>query len=194
MKGVQPKHLNICFQYGSWLCKRSKLSEPFTSSLGKNVIKWAKLHPYHRTTESLRLKRPFRSSNPTINSSPSCPLDCITQCNIYPFLENLHIPHCCSQVLSPKSTKQGSMFLRNVLPLFYSSGLENHTYFSLWWLAWCGLTEKAAKHHPAICLLSPGGMRERTEIKIKLLGWDENYLLRQRKENGNKIKCNNNNI
>lgn len=89
MKGVQPKHLNICFQYGSWLCKRSKLSEPFTSSLGKNVIKWAKLHPYHRTTESLRLKRPFRSSNPTINSSPSCPLDCITQCNIYPFLENL---------------------------------------------------------------------------------------------------------
>ena len=39
--------------------------------------------------ESLRLEKTTKLSSPTINPSPPCPLNHITQCHIYPLLEHL---------------------------------------------------------------------------------------------------------
>lgn len=43
----------------------------------------------HRIIESLRIKRPPRSSSPTVNQSPSCPINLVPRCHICMVLEHL---------------------------------------------------------------------------------------------------------
>jgi len=52
----------------------------------------------------------------------------------------------------------------------------------------CGLTQQQlSTTQPFAHFLPTNGMRERTENKIELMGWDKSYLLKQKRKTETKM-------